>query len=81
MKNYEKSSDSIGLFQVQNHYNKLLEKKTSNKRIIKKTSNKKLNSIFKQGDRFCFVAVRPKSTAMAMVGRSVHLATLFLGQA
>ena len=28
----------------------------------------------------CFVALRPKSTAMVMVGRSVHLTTLFLGQ-
>ena len=29
----------------------------------------------------CFVALRPKSTAMVMVGRSVHLATLFPGHA
>ena len=29
----------------------------------------------------CFVALRPKSTAMVMVGRSVHLTTLFPGQA
>ena len=29
----------------------------------------------------CFVALRPKSTAMVMVGRSVHLTTLFIGQA
>ena len=29
----------------------------------------------------CFVALRPKSTAMAMAGRSVHLTTLFPGQA
>ena len=28
----------------------------------------------------CFVALRPKSTAMVMAGRSVHLATLFLGK-
>ena len=26
---------------------------------------------------FCFVALRPKSTAMAIAGRSVHLTTLF----
>ena len=25
----------------------------------------------------CFVALRPKSTAMVMAGRSVHLSTLF----
>ena len=30
---------------------------------------------------FVFVALRPKSTAMVMVGRSVHLTTLFPGQA
>ena len=29
----------------------------------------------------CFVALRPKSTAMVMAGRSVHLFTLFPGQA
>ena len=29
----------------------------------------------------CFVALRPKSTAIIMAGRSVHLTTLFPGQA
>ena len=29
----------------------------------------------------CLVALRPKSTAMVIVGRSVHLITLFPGQA
>ena len=29
----------------------------------------------------CFVALHPKSTAKVMAGRSVHLITLFLGQA
>ena len=29
----------------------------------------------------CLVALRPKSTALVMVGRSVHLTTLFPGQA
>ena len=28
----------------------------------------------------CFVALRPKSTAMVMAGRSVHLTILFLGK-
>ena len=35
-------------------------------------------------DLFClfvFVALRPMSTAMVIVGRSVHLTTLFPGQA
>ena len=29
----------------------------------------------------CFVALRPKSTAMVITGRLVHLTTLFPGQA
>ena len=29
----------------------------------------------------CFVALPPKSTAMVIAGRSVHLTTLFPGQA
>ena len=29
----------------------------------------------------CFVALRSKSTAMVMAGRSVHLTTVFPGQA
>ena len=29
----------------------------------------------------CFVALHPKSTAMVMAGRSVHVTTLFPGQA
>ena len=29
----------------------------------------------------CFVALRPKSTVMVIAGRSVHLTTLFPGQA
>ena len=29
----------------------------------------------------CFAALRPKSTSMAIAGRSVHLTTLFPGQA
>ena len=28
----------------------------------------------------CFVALRPKSTAMVMAGRSIHVTTLFPGQ-
>ena len=30
---------------------------------------------------FCFVALRPKSTAIVIAGRSVHLTKLFPGQA
>ena len=34
-----------------------------------------------RGDVGGFVALRPKSTAMVFAGRSVHLTTLFPGQA
>ena len=41
--------------------------------------------VFRAPDIFvlfvCFVALRPKSTAMVIAGRSVHLTTLFPGQA
>ena len=34
-------------------------------------------SIDERKDFVCFVALRPKSTAMVIAGRSVHLTTLF----
>ena len=34
-----------------------------------------------KGYLFVFVALRPKSTAMVIAGRSFHLTTLFSGQA
>ena len=43
--------------------------------------------VYRQTDRqtvclfVCFIALRPKSTAMVIAGRSVHLTTLFPGQA
>ena len=37
--------------------------------------------IYKVKTFVCFVALRPKSTAMVIAGWSVHLATLFPGQA
>ena len=42
-----------------------------------------LNFLIKSRFNVCFVclvALRPKSTAMVMAGRSVHLTTLFSGQ-
>ena len=39
------------------------------------------SSYFFQKNTFDFVALRPKSTAMVIAGRSVHLTTLFPGQA
>ena len=46
--------------------------KTCIKRPLKNRQNKSF---------VCFVALRPKSTAMVIAGRSVHLPTLFPGQA
>ena len=40
-----------------------------------------MNREFKPVYLFVFVALRPMSTAMVIAGRSVHLTTLFLGQA
>ena len=39
------------------------------------------NSELTKGWLVGFVALRPKSTAMVIAGRSVHLTTLFPGQA
>ena len=41
----------------------------------------KVKKSFQQGWLVGFVALRPKSTAMVIAGRSVHLTTLFPGQA
>ena len=47
-----------------------------------KANNKTLADMPKiQQFCFVFVALRPKSTAMVIAGRSVHLTTLFPGQA
>ena len=46
--------------------------------------NSELNLVLPHSDLLffvCFVALRPKSTAMVIAGRSVHLSTLFPGQA
>ena len=39
------------------------------------------DSFSNTSDPVCVVALRPKSTAMVIAGRSVHLTTLFPGQA
>ena len=53
----------------------IMQKKTSDymPRVNTKLVNCSLN--------FVFVCLRPKSTAMVIAGRSVHLTTLFPGQA
>ena len=38
-------------------------------------------TVFESNIFVCFVALRPKSTAMVIAERSVHLTTLFPGQA
>ena len=40
-----------------------------------------LSKLHRENVLFVFVALRPKSTAMVMAGLSVHLITLFPGQA
>ena len=44
--------------------------------IVVKASSSRAGGLF-----VCFVALRPKSTAMVIAGWSVHLTTLFPGQA
>ena len=48
---------------------------------IRTVSSPTCNHTFFLGNFVCFVALRPKSTAMVIAGRSVHLTTLFPGQA
>ena len=47
--------------------------------ILETKSDVKVNA--KMKNLFFFVALRPKSTAMVIAGRSVHLTILFPGQA
>ena len=47
----------------------------------KPCSNHEIHVLFEHGWLVGFVALRPKSTAMVIAGRSVHLTTLFPGQA
>ena len=46
-----------------------------------KTPNKAKDDSGVTGRLFVFVALRPMSTALVIAGRSVHLTTLFPGQA
>ena len=50
--------------------------KTADDKIPKKCPGPEASFLF-----FVFVALRPMSTAMVIAGRSVHLTTLFPGQA
>ena len=52
----------------------------SNVKVHLKTRSENVNILF-VCLFVCFVALRPKSTAMVIAGRSVHLTTLFPGQA
>ena len=40
-----------------------------------------IGSLIRASGFVCFVALRPKSTAMVIAAQSVHLTTLFPGQA
>ena len=51
------------------------------KRDVIKKCDLKQNEKGAKRDGCCFVALRPKSLAMVIAGRSVHLTTLFPGQA
>ena len=48
---------------------------------VKKLSISRLRMVLFVCLFVCFVALRPKSTAMVIAGRSVHLTTLFPEQA
>ena len=50
-------------------------------RIFPRVYNSCKHFLLKFDGFVCFDALRPKSTAMVMVGQSVHITTLFLGQA
>ena len=65
--------------------------RNSKQRLVQANTHKATNShqvggnqkLYQQSRIFLvgFVALRPKSTAMVIAGRSVHLTTLFPGQA
>ena len=48
---------------------------------VKWTGNSRENPLTCDLGLVCLVALRPKSTAKVIAGRSVHLTTLFPGQA
>ena len=49
--------------------------------LLLSVRNDKMSKVKSVGWLVGFVALRPKSTAMVIAGRSVHLTTLFPGQA
>ena len=60
------------------------QKNRLNETVLLSTQNIHYNLWIRNKIQFlfvCFVALRPKSTAMVMAGRSVHLTTLIPGQA
>ena len=60
-----------------NHYDDT-KKRAHDSQIVRDKKKLKLSY---DGPIVGFVALRPKSTAMVIAGRSVHLTTLFPGQA
>ena len=72
------------LYQVLTRFHKLNKAKLpSNGRLNRRFYNKTEYEIEKDSYKclLVFVVLRPKSTAMVIAGRSVHLTTLFPGQA
>ena len=63
------------------HFQELCFSKVSNVRSISESFGKPHLSLILTNKLFVFVALRPMSTAMVIAGRSVHLTTLFPGQA
>ena len=53
----------------------------ANNKHVKLPCMQRINLRYADSLFVCFVALCPKSTAMVMAGRSVHLTTLFPGQA
>ena len=59
----------------------LILKDCPDKQVGGSSNNSKALNVDTLNCLFCFVALCPKSTAMVIAGRSVHLTTLFPGQA
>ena len=61
--------------------NREIKPSNKTKEAIAEGFSLRLITLSRACDLVGFVALRPKSTAMVIAGRSVHLTTLFPGQA
>ena len=76
----------LSLHLLHNLFRRHQETNLSGKHLLKQKNSLKLKVyqnlfVFLFVCLFVFVALRPMSTAMVIAGRSVHLTTLFPGQA